>query len=211
MLRMHAAYVPGHPQAPLIGSRHWVAAVRIDQPDGADGRADEGAGTPGANQPRDADAVAGPDEAGRDRVLPAATPAEHQAYRVRVDAVLRAHAIDQAYDRVREVERNTVTPAMKRIEAEDPQRRLAGLENSLKGEDRLTEKVAKMVTELGHPADQAIGLVKDAIRYTFCYPEALYADGVNADCERLQNAGSLLVDLENSWMQSSTKGSPDYP
>jgi hypothetical protein len=64
--------------------------------------------------------------------------------------------------RVREIERGTVTPAMKRIEAEDPERRLAGLEHSLKGKGWLTEKVAKMANELGHPADQAIGLVKDA-------------------------------------------------
>ena len=41
----------------------------------------------------------------------------------------------------REIERGTVTPAMKRIEAEDPERRLAGLEHSLKGKDRLTQKI----------------------------------------------------------------------
>jgi hypothetical protein len=35
---------------------------------------------------------------------------------------------------------------MKRIEAEDPERRLAGLEHSLKGKDRLTEKVDQWVS-----------------------------------------------------------------
>ena len=183
-----------------------MAAVRIDQPDEADGRAGDGAGTPHANEARDAGAAAGSGDAGRVRAVPAAPAGEHEAYRARVDAVFRAHAIDQAYDRVREIERGTVTPAMKRIEAEDPERRLAGLENSLKGKDRLTEKVAKMVTELGHPAEQAIGLVKDAIRYTFCYPEARYANGVDADCERLQNAGFRLVDRENSWTAEQYKG-----
>ena len=102
---------------------------------------------------------------------PAASAGEHEAYRARVDAVFRAHAIDQAYDRVREIERGTVTPAMKRIEAEDPERRLAGLEHSLKGKDRLTQKINEAVDERGHTVDQAFAMVKDAIRYTFCYPE----------------------------------------
>src|ERR1700722_18236556 len=163
-------------------ARHWMAAVRIDQPDEDGGRADD-ADTPDANEARDA---GGSGDAGRERAVPAASAGEHEAYRARVDAGFRAHGIDQAYDRVREIERGPLTPAMKRIEAEDPERRLAGLEHSLKGKDRLTQKVTKMLNELGHPVDQAIGLVKDAIRYTFCYPEARYADGIDADCERLQ-------------------------
>jgi len=186
-----------------------VAAVRIDQPDeadGGDGQAVDGADTPDANEALDANAAAGHGDAGRVRAVPAASAQEHEAYRARVDAVFRAHAIDQAYERVREIERNTVTPAMKRIEAEDPARRLAGLEHSLKGKDRLTEKVSKIVNERGHSADQAIGLVKDSIRYTFCYPEARYAVGVDADCERLRNAGFQLVDRENSWTAEQYKG-----
>jgi hypothetical protein len=183
-----------------------VAAVRIDQPDEDGGRADDATDTPDANEARDAYAATDCGDAGRERTVPAASAREHETYRAQVDAVFRAHAIDQAYDRVREIERNTVTPAMKRIEAEDPERRLAGLEHSLKGKDRLTEKAAKMVNELGHPVDQAIGLVKDAIRYTFCYPEALYANGVDADCERLQDAGFQLVDRENSWTAEQYKG-----
>jgi hypothetical protein len=181
-----------------------VAAVRIDQPDEDGGRSD--ADAPDANEAREAYAAAASGDAGRERTVPAASAGEHEAYRARVDAVFRAHAIDQAYDRVREIERNTVTPTMKRIEAEDPERRLAGLEHSLKGKDRLTEKVSKMVNELGHSVDQAIGLVKDSIRYTFCYPEARYSDGVDADCERLQDAGYRLVDRENSWTAEQYKG-----
>jgi len=49
--------------------------------------------------------------------MPAASAGEHEAYRARVDAVFRVHTIDQAYDRVREIECGIVTPAMKRIEA----------------------------------------------------------------------------------------------
>ena len=179
--------------------------MRIDQPDEDGGRADD-ADTPAANEARDAFGAPGSGDAGRELAVPAASAGEHEVYRARVDAAFRASAIDQAYDRVREIELGIVTPAMKRIEAEDPERRLAGLEHSLKGKDRLTEKVTKMVNELGHSVDQAIGLVKDSIRYTFCYPEARYADGVDADCERLQNAGFQLVDRENSWTAEQYKG-----
>src|SRR3984957_133286 len=128
-------------------ARHWMAAVRIDQPDEDGGRADD-ADTPDANE---ALAAGGSGDAGRERGVPAASAGEHEAYRARVDAVFRAHAIDRAYDRVREIERNTVTPAMKRIEAEDPERRLAGLDHSLKGKDRLTQKINEAVEERGAP------------------------------------------------------------
>jgi len=51
---------------------------------------------------------------------------------------------------------------MKRIEAEVPERHLAGLENSLKGMDRLTEKVTFDVQNKGVTVDQAVANVKDA-------------------------------------------------
>ena len=127
-------------------------------------------------------------------------------YRDTVDRVYRAYAIDQAYERVREVEEGTVTPAMRRIEAEDPERQLAGLENRLKGKERLTEKVLKTVNERGHSVEDAIGLVKDAVRYTFCYPEDRYTEGVHTDCERLKSEGFEWVDRENSWSQEQYKG-----
>ena len=83
-----------------------MAAVRIDQPDEDGGRSD--ADTPDANEARGAHALAGSGDAAHERAVPAASAGEHQAYRARVDAVFRVHAIDQAYDRVREIERNTV-------------------------------------------------------------------------------------------------------
>jgi hypothetical protein len=183
--------------------------VRIDQPDGDGGgggdraRAADSIGAADALDVVDArDAADDPDAVGArpDRV------ARTFEYRATVDATYRAHAIDQAYGKIREIERGTVTPAMRRIEAEDPDRHLAGLENSLKGKDRLTEKVAKMVNELGHPVDGAIGLVKDAIRYTFCYPQERYTSGVSADWERMERAGFRPVERENSWEKEQYKG-----
>ena len=128
---------------------------------------------------------------------------EHRAV---VEATYRAYAIDQAYEKVRDIERGTVTPAMKRIEAEDPDRHLAGLENSLKGKDRLTEKVNEAVEERGHSVESALGMVKDAIRYTFVYSEDRYTEGVYADCERLETTGFERVDRKNSWDGLEYKG-----
>jgi hypothetical protein len=194
-----------------------VAAVRIDQSDEDDGRADN-ADTPDANEPPDTSAAArprdstdsgdspGPDHlAGTDREPKARGPAFEEYY-ARVDAVYRAYAIDQAYERVREIESGIVTPAMRQIEAEDPGRRLAGLEHSLKGKDRLTQKITEAVDERGHTVDQAFAMVKDTIRYTFCYPEDQYAQGVHADCGRMESAGFERVDRRNLWAGEEYKG-----
>jgi hypothetical protein len=185
--------------------------VRIDRSDDGDERPDA------ADVPRErgADAARG---AGPNRDL-ASKNADHgpetgSAFRVEralehranVDAVNRAFAIDQGYARVQEIEEKTVTPAMRRIEAEDPDRHLAGLEHRLKGKDRLNEKIAKTVNERGHTVSEAFGLVKDAIRYTFCYPDDRYTDGVHADCTRLEHAGFERVDRENSWAKEQYKG-----
>ncbi len=127
-------------------------------------------------------------------------------YEATVADAYREYAIDQGYERVREIERETVTPTMLRIEAEDPERRLAGLEHHLKGKDRLTEKITKIVNELGHSVEGALWLVKDAIRYTFCYPDERYTEGFYADWERLRSAGFQPVERENSWTKEQYKG-----
>jgi hypothetical protein len=127
-------------------------------------------------------------------------------HRATVDAAYRAYAIDQAYERVREIERGTVTPTMKRIEAEDPERHLVGLDNRVKGKDRLAEKAHDAMTERGRTVDQALATIKDAIRYTFCYPDDRYTEGVLMDCERLERAGFGFVERRNSWDAEEYKG-----
>jgi hypothetical protein len=61
------------------------------------------------------------------------------AYCGEVDAVYRRYAIDHGYARVEELERETITPAMHRIEEEDPQPHPADLDDRLKGPGRLAE------------------------------------------------------------------------
>ncbi|MGH3244812.1 MAG: hypothetical protein ACRDOI_01150 [Trebonia sp.] len=186
--------------------------MRIDRADDGDERphaadapgvrgADGARGTGPEREPAGKDADHGGGETGS-----AERVARSVEYRATVDAVFRTHAIDQGYRRVKEVEEETVTPAMRRIEAEDPDRHLAGLEHRLKGKDRLTEKITEAVEERGHTVGEAFGLVKDAIRYTFCYPDDRYTDGVDADCERLEDAGFERYDRRNSWEQAEYKG-----
>jgi hypothetical protein len=182
-----------------IGSRHW-AVSGADRPFGR---------RPG-RRPRPADGCrpACDTRGGRGWAEPAdERVSQILESRAKVDAAYRAHAIDQGYERIREIESNLVTPAMRRIEAEDPSRHLAGLEHRLKGKERLTEKVENwMSAQPDLRPDQAFSVVKDAIRYTFVYREAHYTDGVYADCERLQSAGFEPCDRQNSWAEDQYKG-----
>lgn len=182
--------------------------MRIDRPDDADGRAE-----PHLQVHRETPAEAYPaDEGKAGRGDPDIEPdagkriARALDNRAKVDAAVRAYAIDQGYERVSEIEKGTVTPAMLRIEAEDPERHLAGLENRLKGKDRLAEKVEFDVMKKGRTVDQAFANVKDTIRYTFVYDEAKYTAGVYADCERLVSAGFGRFDRRNSWDEDEYKG-----
>ena len=118
-----------------------------------------------------------------------------------------ADSVRHGCGEIRETEDKIVTPAMRRIEAEDPDRHLEGLEFRCKGEDRIMEKVATALEEQPDLSPgEALCSVKDAIRYTFQYTEEHYTEGVYADVDRLKSARFELVDLRNSWEARSTKG-----
>lgn len=191
--------------------------MRIDRSDGGDERPDatarpagRGADTDGGVREVKATSVSGGagerGDVDLDSGASAARVERNLEYRATVDAVNRGYAIDQGYARVREIEEKTVTPAMRRIEAEDPDRSLVGLENRLKGKERLTEKVESDMTKWGVTAQQAFANVKDAIRYTFKYPDNRYADGVQMDCQRIRNAGFELAERRNLWDGDQYKG-----
>jgi hypothetical protein len=195
-----------------IGCRHWVVTgVRIDRSDDGDERPDS-ADAPGVHG---ADAAQGArpnrgaenkDATGRAETGSAARVAHALEHRATVEAVNRAYAIDQGYARVQEIEEKTVTPAMRRIEAEAPDRHLAGLEHRLKGKDRLAEKIESDVTKWGVTPEQAFFNIKDAIRYTLEYPDNRYTDGVLMDCHRMEDAGFELAERRNSWDGDQYKG-----
>ena len=98
-------------------------------------------------------------------------------------------------------------PMMLQIEAANPNRRLAGLDHMLKGEDRLKEKIADVLLLESHLTPrEALDKVPDAVRYTFTYGPDGYADGVQADVERLKATGFEEVKLKNLWSSSQYKG-----
>jgi hypothetical protein len=118
-----------------------------------------------------------------------------------------ADSVRQGCGEIRETEDKIVTPAMRRIEAEDPDRHLVGLEFRCKGEDRIMEKVATALEEQPDLSPgEALCSVKDAIRYTFQYTEEHYTEGVYTDIDRLKSAGFELVELRNSWGCKEYKG-----
>jgi hypothetical protein len=100
-----------------------------------------------------------------------------------------------------------ILPAMKRVEAADSDRRLAGLEHMLKGEDRLKEKIADEMTAKPELAiSKAVDTVVDAVRFTFTYSPQRYAEGTLSDVERLKAEGYELVKLKNLWTDDQYKG-----
>jgi hypothetical protein len=103
--------------------------------------------------------------------------------------------------------KQVILPAMQRIEAADPDRKLAGLEHMLKGEDRLKEKIADALrARPGLTVVQALAIVPDPVRFTLSYSAEHYADGVIADIDRLKTAGFELIRLKNLWGDDQYKG-----
>src|SRR6185437_5289307 len=100
-----------------------------------------------------------------------------------------------------------ILPAMRRIEAADPERRLAGLEHMVKGEDRLKEKLADAWHgRTALTASQILGMVPDAVRFTLSYRSEHYAEGILADVDRLKAEGFELIKLKKLWDGDQYKG-----
>jgi hypothetical protein len=99
-----------------------------------------------------------------------------------------------------------ILPALQRVEAADPTRRLAGLEHRLKGEDRLKEKIAGYLQEPDVTMAEAVNRVPDAVRFTFTYSPQRYAEGIRADVGRLKDEGFELAKLKNLWTDDQYKG-----
>ena len=99
-------------------------------------------------------------------------------------------------------------PAMRQIEAADPNRRLVGLEHMLKGEDRLKEKIAELSgTARDSSPHQALSIVPDAVRFTFeVQPRSVTRMVYSADVERLKEMARKSK-LKNLWADEQYKGS----
>ena len=114
--------------------------------------------------------------------------------------------VEKRCEWIAEAERTVVSPAMREIEACDPDRRLVGFEHRLKGLDRIKDKVAEDVHLKSRTVEVALANVKDTVRYTFQYDDARYTEGVRADMDRLKEHGFQEVELRNSWTGEYYKG-----
>lgn len=131
------------------------------------------------------------------------------SWRVDSDRVLGVadnSRVDAECDRIAKREKEKISPALRAIESQDPDRRLVGFEQRLKGYDRIKEKVYNGIKLLKHSPEEAVSLVPDAIRYTFQYRESRYTQGVWTDIERLKGKGFKLDKLKNYWSDDQYKG-----
>jgi hypothetical protein len=114
--------------------------------------------------------------------------------------------VEAACDLIAEREQEKITPALRAIESQDPDRHLIGFDDRRKGRDRIKEKVHDAINLLRRSPEEAVSRVPDAIRYTFQYQAARYTQGVWMDIERLKSQGFELQKLRNSWSDEQYKG-----
>ena len=115
--------------------------------------------------------------------------------------------IEAECDRIAELEEKRITPALRAVESQVPDRHLIGFEHCRKERDRIKEKVYDNMKALVITADEALSIVPDAIRYTFQYEEeARYTRDVYADITHLRNQGFKLEKLTNYWSDDQYKG-----
>ncbi|MGH3845791.1 MAG: hypothetical protein ACRDS0_30865 [Pseudonocardiaceae bacterium] len=114
--------------------------------------------------------------------------------------------VEAACDLIADREREKITPALRAIESQDPDRHLIAFDRRLKGSDRIKEKVFDKMEEFGFSSEEAVSNVSDTIRYTFQYREAYYTKSVWGDIERLKDQGFELHKLKNSWSEEEYQG-----
>jgi hypothetical protein len=94
----------------------------------------------------------------------------------------------------------SITPRIEEIGGE----RLAGKQFALKSQGSLERKVAEKVVADGKSMGQALGEVKDSVRYTMKFSPSEYGHGAEDAIARMKNAGFNPVEVKNSW--GNTKG-----
>ena len=114
--------------------------------------------------------------------------------------------VDAECYRIAKREEEKISPTLRAVESQDPDRRLVGFEHRLKGHDSIKEKVYNGIKLLKHSPEEAVSLVPDTIRYTFQYRESRYTQGVLTDIERMESEGFKLHKLKNYWSDDQYKG-----
>jgi hypothetical protein len=84
---------------------------------------------------------------------------------------------------------------------------LAGFDHRRKGEDRLMEKALDgLEAQPDATAEEVVGRIPDAIRYTICFETSEYVGGYLDVKSRLEASGCTLFYSKNSWTDAEYKG-----
>ena len=114
--------------------------------------------------------------------------------------------VEAECDRIADREREKMTPAMREVESEDPDRHLVGLKNCRKSRDRIKEKAYDRIEEKNRTPEEAVSLIPDTLRYTFQYEESRYTQGVWAEMARMKDHGFKMITCKNYWEEEEYKG-----
>lgn len=108
--------------------------------------------------------------------------------------------------RIADSERHRISPALREIESQAPDRHLVGFEHRLKNPNRIKEKVAEAIEQYNRSPEEAVSDVPDPVRYTFEYEEGRYTRAVWNDIARLEEQGFQQLKRKNSWSDEQYKG-----
>ena len=115
--------------------------------------------------------------------------------------------VEAACDRIAERERQKISPAMRAIESQDPDRHLIGFEHRLKGRDRIKgEGSADAIRTFAAPARAGCFACTRCDSIYLSVPGGSYTQGVWADIGRLKDQGFQLHSLWNAWSKDQYKG-----
>jgi hypothetical protein len=114
--------------------------------------------------------------------------------------------VEQRCDRIADIERTVISPAMREIESCDPERHLAGFDHRCKGPDRLKDKIAAEINEKGRNVSEAMMMAKDVIRYTFVYPTIIIVKALRRISPAWRLEGSTRPNAGIPGWMSNTRG-----
>ena len=114
--------------------------------------------------------------------------------------------VEAECDRIAKREEERISPALRAIESQDPDRQPGRLRAP--PERPRPHKRENLRNDQGvrHSPENAVSYVPDTIRYTFQYRESRYTQGVWTDIERLKGEGFRLNALKNYWSDDQYKG-----
>lgn len=119
----------------------------------------------------------------------------------------REQEVDKAISQVRLIEPN-VSAEMTEVARDNTSGAwLEGFDHRLKGDTRLTEKIARWAT--GSPdatTAELLGQIPDAIRYTFCAGADTYTSAYQDIKSRLEALGHEMYQCKNLWNNAEYRG-----